>query len=64
MKIPAEVVGNMMYAILADLVDNGDLGSTRHGELDMKDFDEAGFALDILRALAEKKKRIHLEVTY
>jgi hypothetical protein len=64
MRINANALGNMMYKVLNDLLDHGDLGSTRYGEIDMLDFDEAEIALTIKRQLALKRKRIVIDVKY
>ena len=64
MRVCAEALGNMMYKAFTSLADHSGLGSTRYGEIDMMDFDEAEIALAIKRQLALKKKRIVIDVKY
>lgn len=63
MKISAEALGNMMCEILFRAMD-GELTSTRYGEIEMICFDQAEAALAIKRLLATKKKRIIINVKY
>ena len=63
MKINAETLGDIFCNVLMECID-GDLSSTRYGELDLSDFDKADIAIQIKRMLAVKQKRIVLDITY
>lgn len=67
-KLPKQTVGagalgNIMCQVLTNALDGG-VSSTRYGEMDMQDFDEAEIALAIKRLLATKTKRFIIDVKY